>query len=108
MSLQELVSNYGYLAISIGTFLEGETILILGGLAAHRGFLQLPLGHCLRILGRFLGKSTVFPYWSPQWREFLGETSSLASKVREGIFYGRQTPNLADLGFQFYLRRFEP
>jgi len=42
MSLEELISTYGYAAIGIGTFLEGETILILVGFAAHRGYLELP------------------------------------------------------------------
>ena len=40
--LEELITRYGYLAILIGTFLEGETILVLGGFAAHRGLLELP------------------------------------------------------------------
>lgn len=39
--LAEFIQQYGYLAILIGTFLEGETILILGGLAAHLGLLEL-------------------------------------------------------------------
>jgi membrane protein DedA with SNARE-associated domain len=38
---EALISHYGYLAILIGTFLEGETILVLGGFAAHRGMLDL-------------------------------------------------------------------
>ena len=29
--LEKMVSHYGYIAIVIGTFLEGETILVLGG-----------------------------------------------------------------------------
>jgi len=40
--IEHLVSQYGYLAILVGTFLEGETILVLGGFAAHRGLLWLP------------------------------------------------------------------
>ena len=40
--IESLISQYGYLAILVGTFLEGETILVLGGLAAHRGLLSLP------------------------------------------------------------------
>lgn len=40
--VDELISRYGYLAILLGTFLEGETILVLGGLAAHKGLLWLP------------------------------------------------------------------
>ena len=37
MDLQSIIENYGYAAILIGTFLEGETILVLAGLAAHQG-----------------------------------------------------------------------
>lgn len=36
-----LLTNYGYLAIFIGCLLEGETILILGGMAAHQHVLAL-------------------------------------------------------------------
>jgi len=40
--MQYLIEHYGYLGVLIGTFLEGETILILGGFAAHQGYLGLP------------------------------------------------------------------
>jgi len=39
--LEQLVQTYGYPALLIGTFLEGETILILAGFAAHRGYMTL-------------------------------------------------------------------
>jgi len=41
MSIESLIDTYGYLAVLIGTFLEGETILVLAGFAAHRGYLNL-------------------------------------------------------------------
>jgi membrane protein DedA with SNARE-associated domain len=41
MNLSELVQTWGYAAIAVGAFLEGETILALGGFAAHRGYLNL-------------------------------------------------------------------
>lgn len=41
MSLAALLARYGYLAIFVGTFFEGETILVLGGLAVHRDYLDL-------------------------------------------------------------------
>jgi membrane protein DedA with SNARE-associated domain len=40
MTLESILDTYGYLAVLVGTFLEGETILVLGGVAAHRGYLQ--------------------------------------------------------------------
>lgn len=39
--IEELIQRFGYLAIVVGTFLEGETVLLLGGFAAHRGYLNL-------------------------------------------------------------------
>lgn len=36
-----LLATYGYLAVFIGSLLEGETILILGGMAAHQHVLKL-------------------------------------------------------------------
>ena len=41
MDMQSIVENYGYAAVLIGTFLEGETILVLAGLAAHQGYMAL-------------------------------------------------------------------
>jgi len=38
MTLESVIDTYGYVAVLIGTCLEGETILVLGG----RGYLALP------------------------------------------------------------------
>ena len=40
MNLTTLIADYGYWAVFIGCFLEGETVLLLAGFAAHRGMLQ--------------------------------------------------------------------
>ena len=40
--IEDLVARWGYPAIVLGTFLEGETVLLLGGAMAHRGLLSLP------------------------------------------------------------------
>jgi membrane protein DedA with SNARE-associated domain len=41
-SLATLLEHYGYLAVFVGTFAEGESMLLLGGYAAHLGYLSLP------------------------------------------------------------------
>ena len=40
--MEQFVATYGYAAIALGTFFEGETILVIGGFLAHRGYLGLP------------------------------------------------------------------
>jgi membrane protein DedA with SNARE-associated domain len=41
LDLQSIIETYGYIAILVGTIVEGETILILGGFVAHRGYMVL-------------------------------------------------------------------
>jgi membrane protein DedA with SNARE-associated domain len=41
-TLQALIEQYGYFAVFLGCFVEGETVLVLGGFAAHLGYLSLP------------------------------------------------------------------
>jgi len=53
--MEAFIKHFGYLAILIGTFLEGETILILGGFAAHRGYLDLSLVIMSAFIGTFFG-----------------------------------------------------
>jgi len=59
-TLTELIKQYGYLAILIGTFLEGETILILAGFAAHMGYLELPWVIASALAGSFSGDQLYF------------------------------------------------
>ena len=40
LDLPGLIDSYGYIAVAIGAFLEGETVLALAGLAAYRGYLD--------------------------------------------------------------------
>jgi membrane protein DedA with SNARE-associated domain len=60
MSLEALIVNYGYLALFIGTFLEGETILIIAGYLAQDGILDLPLVILTALFGSFAGDQTFF------------------------------------------------
>jgi membrane protein DedA with SNARE-associated domain len=54
------VEHLGYLALFIGTLLEGETIVFLAGLAAHHGYLAFPLVLGIAVVGGFLGDQIFF------------------------------------------------
>lgn len=43
MDINALIEQYGYAALVIGSVAEGETITLLGGVAAHQGLLKFPL-----------------------------------------------------------------
>lgn len=55
MTLEQFIQQYGYLAVFLGTCLEGEAVLLLAGFFAHRGYLYLPLVLLLAFAGSFIG-----------------------------------------------------
>ena len=58
--VSSLVVSYGYLAIFVGTLLEGETILLAAGFAMHRGMLDWRLVLIVAILGATIGDQCAF------------------------------------------------
>jgi membrane protein DedA with SNARE-associated domain len=82
MDFAKLVADHGYLVTFLGALIEGETVLTLAGLAAHRGYLHLPalialasLGSCIGdqvyfLIGRRYGKRLIarFPRFKPAVR----------------------------------------
>ena len=55
MSPELLLHKYGYLAVFIGTFLEGETILVMAGFFAERGYLDIFVVAIVAALGAYIG-----------------------------------------------------
>lgn len=60
MTLESIVEAYGYPAILVGSFLEGETIVVLGGFLAHRDYLHLPWVILCAFVGSFAGDQFCF------------------------------------------------
>ena len=60
LHVADLIQTYGYTAVALGTFLEGETFLLLGGAAAAHGHLSLLVVIGLATLASFLGDQLFF------------------------------------------------
>lgn len=65
-AVQSFLDHYGYLALLFGAFLEGETVLVLAGLAAHRGYLHLPWVIFCAFLGTLISDEIWF--YLGRWR----------------------------------------
>ena len=59
--LPGLIDSYGYLAVAVGAFLEGETILALAGLAAYREYLDFTMVVVIAMICGFAGDQ--FYFW---------------------------------------------
>jgi len=109
-----LITQYGYIATFVGTLLEGESLLILSGLAAHRGYLSFPLvvltgaaGGALGdlaffVLGRHYGPRLIerFPRFAPA----VGRVHAMVERhpalaiVAVRFMYGLRTAGPAIIG----------
>jgi len=59
--LPGLIDSYGYVAVFVGAFLEGETILALAGLAAYRQYLDFTTVVVIAMIAGFAGDQ--FYFW---------------------------------------------
>ena len=60
MDLAHLIGTYGYWVVFGGTFLEGESVLLLAGFAAFSGYLDLSTVVGVATVGSFLGDQLWF------------------------------------------------
>ncbi|ENG8657992.1 DedA family protein, partial [Salmonella enterica subsp. enterica serovar Bareilly] len=60
MDINSLIAQYGYAALVVGSLAEGETITLLGGVAAHQGLLKFPLVVVAVALGGMIGDQLLY------------------------------------------------
>lgn len=101
MLLEELLSTYGYTAIAVGTFLEGETILVLGGFAAHRGYLELPWVIIWAFLGTLFGDQLYFYIGRTQGKGLLAKRPGWKTKSEKVFQLLERHQVWMTLGFRF-------
>lgn len=101
-TLSELIRNYGYLAILIGTFLEGETILLLGGLAAHMGYLELPWVITAALTGSFTGDQLYFYIGRHYGPKIIARRLSWQESAEKVYRHLHRHQNLLILSFRFF------
>jgi membrane protein DedA with SNARE-associated domain len=61
MDLGALIETHGYWVLALGCLLEGETVLLLAGVAAYRGYLELPWVIGIAAVAGFAGDQ--FYFW---------------------------------------------
>jgi membrane protein DedA with SNARE-associated domain len=101
MSLEALIISYGYAAIGIGTFLEGETILVLGGLAAHGGYLKLEWVIISAFLGTLFGDQLYYYIGRFKGKELLERKPAWKAKSERVFALLDRHQVLFILGFRF-------
>jgi membrane protein DedA with SNARE-associated domain len=84
--LQQLLINYGLVAVLIGSAFEGDFTLILGGVVAHLGIFSFPLAVAAGAVGSLVGDTAWY---------LLGRLRG--PRFREGRLYRRVGPTIERL-----------
>ena len=100
-SLESLINQYGYVAVLVGSFLEGETILVLGGFAAHRGYLSLPGVMAAAFCGTLFGDQLYFFLGRRQGPAMLARRPHWGSRIARVRELLRRHEVALILGFRF-------
>jgi membrane protein DedA with SNARE-associated domain len=121
MDIQGFITTYGYAALFAGILLEGETVLIVAGFLAHRGYLHFPWVVVVAFAGAFLyaefffhmgqGGKGMFLKKRPRWRLGIRRVSALLEAYQMLIvigfrfLYGMRTVTPFVIGISGYSAR---
>ena len=106
MDLATAVQTYGYPLVFIGTFLEGETILLLAGFAAYRGYLDVTTVMLVALLASFLGDQLYFFLGRRYGVVILKRWPSLRPRIARFtlLLHRYHTPLILSIRFLYGLR----
>jgi membrane protein DedA with SNARE-associated domain len=102
IDLPGIVREYGYLAVLIGTFLEGETIVLIAGFLAFSGHLELPLVMLAAFVGSTSGDQLYFfigRFWG---RKLLARFPAWRERTERVFYHVHRHQNLLILSFRFF------
>lgn len=85
MDLASLISQYGLAIVLAGSLLEGETVLLLAGYAAHRGYLDLTAVVAVAMLGAVIGDQVWFALGRRQGMRLIVRRPWLNSRVQRAL-----------------------
>lgn len=101
MSLESIISQFGYPALIAGLLFEGETVLVLAAFMAHRGYLNLSLVILIGFLVTFASDQFFFWLGRTKGSQFLENRPSWKQNVDKAKSLLHRNTTLLFLGFRF-------
>lgn len=101
MELAALIARFGYLAVFAGALLEGETVLLLAGYAAHRGYLDPVAVAAVAWSGSTLGDQFYFWLGRRHASRLLARHPRMQSRIDRALAWIARHPDLSIFGMRF-------
>lgn len=99
--LASLLQQYGYLAVFVGSLAEGESMLLLGGFAAHRGYLELPWVIATAFAAGVISDQLYFQFGRRHGARILMRRPKLRTRIETALRLIEQRGTLIVLGMRF-------
>jgi membrane protein DedA with SNARE-associated domain len=102
LEFDTLIRDYGYAAILVITFFEGETIVILAGAAAHFGYLEVPWIVASALAGGVSGDQLWY-YVGRRWgSRLIARRRSWQERAERVYHHLRRHQDWLILSFRYY------
>jgi membrane protein DedA with SNARE-associated domain len=101
MTLSTLIAQYGLAAVFAGTLFEGETVLLLAGYAAHRGYLDFSAVVAVAVAGAVAGDQFWFWLGRRHGARLLARRPSLADAAARALRQVERHPRASILAMRF-------
>jgi membrane protein DedA with SNARE-associated domain len=101
MEIDTYIIHYGYIVILLGTFFEGETVLVLAGFLAYRGYLAFFLVVLFAAAGTLAGDQLYFFMGRKKGMAYLDNHQTWKVKSGRILKLLRQHQTLVILLFRF-------
>ena len=99
--LQQFLNDFGYFALFLGTFFEGETILVLAGFLAFREYMDIKLVVAVAFCGSYAGDQLWYFMGRRHGRKILARKPRWQAMGDRALEHIRRHPDIWVLSFRF-------
>lgn len=104
--MQHFLDQYGYIALAIGTFFEGETAILIASSLIHKGVFELPYTVFFGFFGSFVSDWIYYLVGRFNGKYFVDRKPKLKAMVSPvtNLFHRHQIPILLSYRFLYGFR----
>ena len=99
--IADLVREWGYIAVFLGSLIEGESVIFIAGFFAHEGYLSLPKIILVSFIGTLFADQLLYFVGRHYGNPFIERFPSLKPRAEKAFQLLRRYDNIFILSFRF-------
>lgn len=99
--IAEFVRDWGYVAVFLGSLIEGESVIFVAGFFAHEGYLSLPKIILISFIGTLFADQALYFVGRHYGNPFIDRFPSLRPRAERAFTLLKRYDNIFILSFRF-------